>query len=138
MSAAGPGIECIDASAGAAGENRAIEHRRRGEGGNVAGESEGPFELQVAHLADIDAGLFRGHVTRIVERRAPAIPVARGRAGNGSVTGGAGVRECRRFAAGDSQEIGDGFTFVAFQRIGDVHHQAKVERPQDPGGGQFP
>ena len=137
MRAAGLGIQRVDHAAGAAGEHRAVEEGGGSEGDDVAGKSESPLEFQLAQLADAETGLIARHVTRVIIRWTPAIPVARARACHRALAGGTEVLRCLELPARHTQKVGDGLAFIALQRIRDAHHQTEVQGAKNTRGGQF-
>src|SRR5579862_3553064 len=137
MRAAGLRIQRVDHAAGASGEHCAVEEGGGTEGDDVAWKSESPLEFQLAQLADVQAGLVARHVTRVVIRSAPTIPVAGTRVSHWTLPGGTHILRSRELPTRYAQKVGDGLAFIALQRVSDAHHQTEVEGPQYARGGKL-
>ncbi len=72
------GIDAIDGAARAADKHRPVEHRRSPERGHVAGEAEGPFQLQFAEIARVEPGGCRALKAHIGLAGTPAVPIGLG------------------------------------------------------------
>ena len=74
LQAAGVGAQRVHHAAGAADEHLIADHRRLRERRDVALEAERPFQLQLRHLIGGQTGERGRRESRVVARRAPAVP----------------------------------------------------------------
>src|SRR5580700_12062434 len=72
--ASASGAERVNDAGRAAHEDVAVQDGGLRVGGDVAIESEGPFEFELAHLADGEPGCARGLEARVVECGTPSVP----------------------------------------------------------------
>ena len=121
------GIERVDHSGGAAHEDMSIDNGGLRVSGNVAVETESPFQFELADLADGEAGLIGGLEARIIRCRAPAIPRKRRVLFQAD---GALFAKCFGFGtglgAGRAEVRRHRYAFIAAQRIGGGHHDAGI------------
>jgi len=131
-------VHGVNDAAGAADKQNAAQNGGRGEGGDVALEAEGPFELEVAHLGGSQVGLHRGLKASVRGGGAPAGPARGGAGGDGELAarakggGGGSVLDAR-----DAKKPSDGFALAALERIGDAHHDAEVQSMEDAGNAEL-
>ena len=134
--AAGIGAQRLHRAARAADEQRAAQHRGRAKRADIAVERIGPLQFELAHLIERDAA--GGGVTRVRKVGTPAVPRrTRGRANVHGAIGAVGLRRHRRIGALDAQVVRHGFALLAIQNIGDVDHDAKIQRSQNSRDGQL-
>src|SRR5580692_5821474 len=132
MKAAGLYVQGLYCASGTPDEEGSPQNCGCREGGDVAWETKGPFQLKVTNLPDREPGLLGRLIAHVQRRWAPPIPTSGRRAGQGMLAGGAEgagwksllVRRC-------SQKLGHGFTLFAVERVGHAHHQSKVQGSQD-------
>lgn len=74
INTAGGGVERIDDASLAAHEDASSHHSGLPYGSRVAGESDGPLDLQLGNVFGCETGLCL--VTRVGRLHAPAIPIA--------------------------------------------------------------
>jgi hypothetical protein len=94
--AAGFGVECVDGSTGAAGEQVISDHGGWGEGVHIAFKAEDPLEFQLSEVGGGEAA--RRLITRVGLVGTPAVPVFWRRNGDGDRPVGALVDLGRRRA----------------------------------------
>ena len=131
--ASGIGAKSVDHAGRAAQKDMPIDHGGLRVCGDVAIQSEGPFEFELANLTDGEAGGVGGLEARIVECGAPPVPREAGdlaQADGAFFAKGLGLWTGLR--AGRARDtICDRFAFFAAQGISDGHHNAGVHGAQD-------
>src|SRR5579864_318286 len=127
VDAAGGGVERVDPASGTAHEQDLAEHGGLREGGDVAVEAEGPFQLEPPRLIDAEFGRGGRLVASVISRRAPPVPFGLRRTGQVyRAVGTEGLGHGWAVAAGDAEVRRYSLALVAAERIRHAHHDAEI------------